>query len=82
MTSIDPLRVACIVGARPNFTKIAPLMRAFSREPGIVATLVHTGQHYDEGMKSSFFEQLNIPEPDVDLEVGPEQAPRRLGGRA
>jgi UDP-N-acetylglucosamine 2-epimerase (non-hydrolysing) len=50
--------------------KIAPLMRAFARERGIVATLVHTGQHYDEAMKSSFFEQLDIPEPDVDLEVG------------
>lgn len=59
-----------MVGARPNFMKIAPLMRAFTREPGIAAALVHTGQHYDDAMKSSFFEQLGIPEPDVDLEVG------------
>lgn len=70
MTSSDPLRVVCVVGARPNFMKIAPLMRAFAREPGIEATLVHTGQHYDESMKTSFFEQLDIPEPNVDLEVG------------
>jgi UDP-N-acetylglucosamine 2-epimerase (non-hydrolysing) len=50
--------------------KIAPLMRAFTKEPGLAATLVHTGQHYDDAMKASFFEQLDIPEPDVDLEVG------------
>lgn len=69
-TSIDPFRILCVVGARPNFMKIAPLMRAFSHEPGFSATLLHTGQHYDAAMKSSFFEQLDIPEPDVDLEVG------------
>jgi len=70
MTSSDPLRVVCVVGARPNFMKIAPLIRAFAREPGIEAILVHTGQHYDGTMKASFFEQLDIPEPHVDLDVG------------
>lgn len=70
MTSTDRLRLVCVVGARPNFMKIAPLMRAFARESALGATLVHTGQHYDKAMKSSFFEQLDIPEPDVDLEVG------------
>ena len=70
MTSIDPFRVVCVVGARPNFMKIAPLIRAFSREPRLASTLLHTGQHYDEAMKASFFEQLDIPAPDVDLEVG------------
>jgi len=70
MTLTDSLKIVCVVGARPNFMKIAPLMRAFSREPGIKTTLVHTGQHYDEAMKASFFEQLDIPQPDVDLEVG------------
>jgi UDP-N-acetylglucosamine 2-epimerase (non-hydrolysing) len=50
--------------------KIAPLIRAFEGEPTLVGTLVHTGQHYDEAMKASFFKQLDIPEPEVDLEVG------------
>lgn len=63
--------VVCVVGARPNFMKIAPIMRAFSSpESAIHGYLVHTGQHYDEAMKHRFFEQLGIPEPDVDLEVG------------
>ena len=70
MTSTEPFRVVCVVGARPNFMKIAPLMLAFSREPRLASTLVHTGQHYDETMKASFFDQLDIPQPDVDLEVG------------
>jgi len=60
----------CVVGARPNFMKIAPLMRAFAASDGISACLVHTGQHYDAAMKTAFFEQLAIPEPDVDLGVG------------
>ncbi len=61
----------CVVGARPNFMKIAPIMAAL-RAPDcpIPACLVHTGQHYDEDMKDAFFNQLGIPEPDVDLEVG------------
>jgi UDP-N-acetylglucosamine 2-epimerase (non-hydrolysing) len=63
--------ILCVVGARPNFMKIAPLMRAFqSPGSGVTASLVHTGQHYDKAMKHTFFEQLHIPEPDVDLEVG------------
>jgi UDP-N-acetylglucosamine 2-epimerase (non-hydrolysing) len=64
------MRILCVVGARPNFMKIAPLMRAFANEPALSATLVHTGQHYDEAMKATFFRELDIPEPDVDLEVG------------
>jgi UDP-N-acetylglucosamine 2-epimerase (non-hydrolysing) len=70
MTSIEPVRILCVVGARPNFMKIAPLMRAFAAEPSFAASLVHTGQHYDEAMKAAFFEELDIPEPDVDLGVG------------
>ncbi len=64
-------QVLCVVGARPNFMKIAPIMRAFA-QPGsaLSARLLHTGQHYDAAMKHSFFDQLNIPEPDVDLGVG------------
>lgn len=69
--SEGPLRIICIVGARPNFMKIAPLMRVFRSAPDdFDARLVHTGQHYDEAMKDAFFRQLNIPEPDIDLGVG------------
>jgi UDP-N-acetylglucosamine 2-epimerase (non-hydrolysing) len=63
--------ILCIVGARPNFMKIAPIMRAFAQPASTLsARLLHTGQHYDAAMKHSFFDQLNIPEPDVDLGVG------------
>ncbi len=63
--------ILCVVGARPNFMKIAPLMRVLGApDSGLSASLVHTGQHYDAAMKHAFFEQLHIPEPDVDLEVG------------
>lgn len=62
--------ILCVVGARPNFMKIAPIMRALRAEGRFRASLVHTGQHYDAAMKQSFFEQLGIPEPDVDLGVG------------
>jgi len=52
----SPIKILCIVGARPNFMKIAPIMRAFNRDDsGIQARLLHTGQHYDEEMKKSFF---------------------------
>ncbi len=67
----QPVKILCVVGARPNFMKIAPIMRAFEKSPhGIQATLLHTGQHYDAAMKTAFFEQLHIPKPDIDLGVG------------
>lgn len=63
-----------IAGARPNFAKVAPIIRAIkalpAREDGLRYRLVHTGQHYDARMSGDFFEQLGIPEPDVNLEVG------------
>ncbi len=63
--------LVCVVGARPNFMKIAPVMAAIKQQNDRLRPyLVHTGQHYDEAMKDSFFRQLGIPEPDVDLEVG------------
>ena len=58
-----------VVGARPTFVKAAPVLRAI-RERGIRQTLVHTGQHYDRNMSDVFFTQLEIPEPDFNLEVG------------
>ncbi len=69
MTAEAACEVVCVVGARPNFMKIAPIMAAFRDQP-IAAKLVHTGQHYDPAMSDSFFEQLGIPRPDVNLEVG------------
>ncbi len=65
------IHILNVVGARPNFMKVAPLMRAYRMHPGrIHASLVHTGQHYDDDMSSVFFSQLGIPEPDVFLGVG------------
>ena len=70
----DTVLVDIIAGARPNFMKIAPIIRAIDarRAHGsrLRWRLVHTGQHYDARMSADFFEQLNIPEPDVNLEVG------------
>lgn len=63
------MRVHCIVGARPNFMKVAPVLKALRRH-GHEARLVHTGQHYDERMSEIFFRQLGMPKPDLDLEVG------------
>jgi UDP-N-acetylglucosamine 2-epimerase (non-hydrolysing) len=63
-------KILCVVGARPNFMKIAPVMAALHNSPRLTPYLVHTGQHYDEAMKHAFFHQLGIPEPDTDLEVG------------
>ncbi len=64
------LKIACICGARPNFMKIAPLVHAFRDTGQIETLLVHTGQHYDARMSELFFQQLGIPEPDLNLEVG------------
>jgi UDP-N-acetylglucosamine 2-epimerase (non-hydrolysing) len=64
------VKVINICGARPNFMKIAPLMRAFAQRPEIDARIVHTGQHYDDAMSKSFFDDLHIPRPDINLEVG------------
>jgi UDP-N-acetylglucosamine 2-epimerase (non-hydrolysing) len=60
------------VGARPNFVKIAPIMAELAEYPYVATTLVHTGQHYDAQMSDSFFANLEIPRPDVNLKV---QAP-------
>src|SRR5579864_3184320 len=62
------MNILAVVGARPNFMKVAPLLWEMQRR-GMPSYLVHTGQHYDERMSKLFFEELNIPRPDVDLEV-------------
>ena len=63
-------RIDCIAGARPNFVKIAPIMRALDASGRVEARLIHTGQHYDEAMNASFFRELGIREPDLNLAVG------------
>jgi len=67
---MKPLRVTNVVGARPNFVKIAPIIAAMRESSGFEARLVHTGQHYDREMAQVFFEELGIPAPDVNLGVG------------
>lgn len=65
------MKILSVVGARPNFMKIAPIIRALKPYQGAVEhVLVHTGQHYDLAMSSAFFADLNIPSPNVNLEVG------------
>jgi UDP-N-acetylglucosamine 2-epimerase (non-hydrolysing) len=64
------MKVLNIVGARPNFMKIAPLMREMRKHSDITPLLVHTGQHYDVKMAGQFFEDLQIPLPNVSLDVG------------
>jgi len=64
------MRIVSVVGARPNFVKIAPLIREMRSREGLVSILVHTGQHYDPVMSGQFFEALDIPAPDFNLDVG------------
>jgi UDP-N-acetylglucosamine 2-epimerase (non-hydrolysing) len=59
-----------VAGARPNFMKLAPVVRALATEGRLRVRIVHTGQHYDDTMSAVFFEELGIPAPDVNLEVG------------
>lgn len=69
MSGLGP--VICVVGARPNFMKMAPILRACATHvPPIPVLLVHTGQHYDKDMSDRLFEDLRLPRPDVNLEVG------------
>jgi len=64
------VKAAVVVGARPNFMKAAPLIREFANRPGLRCVLIHTGQHYDENMSRVFFEDLELPAPDIHLGVG------------
>jgi len=64
------MKILNIVGARPNFMKIAPIVEEMQKWPDIQGVLVHTGQHYDAGMSDVFFQDLNIPRPDIHLGIG------------
>jgi UDP-N-acetylglucosamine 2-epimerase (non-hydrolysing) len=74
----DPVRLMLVVGARPNFMKVAPIVRELERHAGAFSSmLVHTGQHYDAAMSEVFFRQLGMPRPDVDLGVGSDSHARQ-----
>ena len=68
------MRYLVVAAARPNFMKVAPILRAFAakrnEDPDIDVMLVHTGQHYSQNMSDDFFRDLGIPQPDINLEVG------------
>jgi len=78
------MKILSVVGARPNFMKIAPLVRAiekYNHTNGDVIRhiLVHTGQHYDVRMSEAFFKSLNIPDPDINLEIGSGSHAEQIG---
>ncbi len=64
------MKIINVVGARPNFVKISPLIEEMNRFSQIEPIIVHTGQHYDYSMSKQFFQDLNIPDPDIHLEIG------------
>lgn len=64
------MKIILVVGARPNFMKIAPILREMAPHPQFHPLVVHTGQHYDEKMSQVFFDDLHLPRPDINLEVG------------
>lgn len=64
------MQILHVVGARPNFMKAAPVIRALAAQPEISQGLIHTGQHYDAAMSQVFFDQLEMPRPDCNLEIG------------
>ncbi len=78
------MKVMSVVGARPNFMKISPFIRAVEaynreNEPGIEHILVHTGQHYDDRMNRAFFEALDIPDADINLGIGSGSHAEQVG---
>jgi len=64
------MKIDCVVGARPNFMKMAPIIQALKATPGLEPRLIHTEQHYDEAMSKVFFDELGMPVPDLFLGVG------------
>ncbi len=72
------MKILNIVGARPNFMKIAPVMAAMYAHADIEPVLLHTGQHYDENMSEQFFRELNIPYPDINLGIGSDSQAKQV----
>lgn len=73
------MKIVSIVGARPNFMKVAPFCRALAAYPQVEHVLVHTGQHYDVRMSEQFFKELDIPSPDINLEIGSGSHAEQVG---
>ncbi|HUZ47798.1 MAG TPA: UDP-N-acetylglucosamine 2-epimerase (non-hydrolyzing) [Terriglobia bacterium] len=73
------MKILSVVGTRPNFIKIAPLLKEMKKVPQIETRLVHTGQHYDREMSDAFFKDLNLPVPDWYLGVGPGSPASQIG---
>ena len=70
MRTVWPVKILHVVGARPNFMKVAPILAQLRKRAGARQILVHTGQHYDARMSDVFFQELGMPDPDVHLGVG------------
>ena len=68
-----------IVGARPNFIKLAPFMRRAKEYPDLEFTLVHTGQHFDENMSKMFFDQMGIPKPEIHFDIQAQFHTEKIG---
>ncbi|NQV02051.1 MAG: UDP-N-acetylglucosamine 2-epimerase, partial [Bacteroidia bacterium] len=64
------MKIVSVIGARPQFVKAATVSRVIGSRPDVDEVILHTGQHYDENMSRLFFEELNIPEPHYNLDVG------------
>jgi len=64
------IQISAIVGARPNFVKMAPVLEEAGRRSTFQCRLIHTGQHYSSEMSAAFFDELGLPAPDVNLEIG------------
>jgi UDP-N-acetylglucosamine 2-epimerase (non-hydrolysing) len=75
----DKKSYVVVVGARPNFVKAAPLLKRSKEYPQLEFTLVHTGQHFDSNMSDIFFDQMNIPRPDIHLEINGNQHSEKIG---
>ena len=73
------MKIISVVGARPNFMKVAPFCRALKAYPDVRNVLVHTGQHYDVRMSEQFFKELDIPSPDINLEIGSGSHAEQVG---
>ena len=73
------MKIVSVVGARPNFMKVAPFCRALKTYPDVKHVLVHTGQHYDVRMSEQFFKELDIPNPDINLEIGSGSHAEQVG---
>jgi UDP-N-acetylglucosamine 2-epimerase (non-hydrolysing) len=76
---MNDLEILLIAGTRPNFIKIAPLYHSFKEIPSFKVKLCHTGQHYDRNMSASFWECLELPDPDFDLKISGGNVPDTIG---